>query len=89
MIKAGNVLSSLHYSIPVGNHFLAEILTFELECPLLNGSEVIVFLGSTQCPGTLLKIHKIFDAKNRGTTLKENPKAIQSNQCCEVEIRLS
>ncbi len=70
VIKAGNVLSSLQYSIPVGNHFLAEILTFELDCPLLNGSEVIVFIGSTQCPGTLMKIHKIFDSKNRGTTIR-------------------
>lgn len=28
VIKTGNVLSSIQYSIPVGNHFIAEILTF-------------------------------------------------------------
>lgn len=29
-VKSGNVMSSLHYSIPIARRVIAEILTFEL-----------------------------------------------------------
>ena len=45
----------------------------------------MVYIGTNKCTGKVLKMNYIFDPKN-GIILKKNPKAINSNDCCEIEV---
>lgn len=79
-IKAGSVLSSIKYCIPVAEKFVMEALALDLEVPVLRGTEVIIYIGANKCSARIVKINYIFNSSD-GTIIKKNPKSIRSNDC--------
>eukprot|EP00825_Cyclidium_porcatum_P039601 TRINITY_DN4842_c0_g1_i3.p4 TRINITY_DN4842_c0_g1~~TRINITY_DN4842_c0_g1_i3.p4 ORF type:complete len:114 (-),score=3.28 TRINITY_DN4842_c0_g1_i3:174-515(-) len=77
----------MEYPIPITNQLVIQFATFDLQCPIIKGSQVVVYINTCKTPGIIKKITRLIDS-NTGNTLKANPRCINKNQCAEILLQL-
>ena len=67
------MLSSIDLPIPISKLLLVELVTFELEYPLIKGAPAMIYVNMARSEGSLKRIIKVLDKKT-GQTIKGFPK---------------
>jgi len=84
MVNTSTIICDVKYSIPVIQHFTAEIVTLDgLQVPLLNGTKVTLHIQSVQVPATISRLLSVDD----GGKTKKQPRFVRKNQTATVEVQ--
>lgn len=87
-IQCGDLAAIVGYDIPSAQEFTARLLTFKLDRPLLPGTSLMLFRGSTEQPARIKKLCQLVDKTNPSKILKKKVKHLASQQSAIVEIEL-
>ncbi|KAH3679081.1 hypothetical protein WICMUC_001277 [Wickerhamomyces mucosus] len=86
-IQIGDVISIVNHNVPSVKSFKSKLLLFDLNRPILLGTEFMLFRGNVQQPAKISNIISLFD-KITGEKLNKKPKHLSSKQSALVEIQL-
>lgn len=84
-ISIGQVICEPFDKIKLTNKFRAKIITFDLDYPIIKGTEFMFHYQNVNVPATVYKIYHVLD-KNM-EILKKKPKALTKNMTAEIQIR--
>lgn len=73
--------------MPMTNCFEVQVLTMNLELPILKGVDVIVHCNNKDCAGIITKLNAVLDKKT-GVVAKAKPRAVTSNTVALLNIQL-
>ncbi|KAL1411034.1 hypothetical protein Q8F55_001981 [Vanrija albida] len=84
-LSIGTVLCPLNYPAHLVSKFVAQILVFDLQSPIIVGTAVELFHHSVNVPATISKLLAISE---KGQVIKKNPRVLQKGVTATVEITL-
>jgi len=86
MLSIGDVLCDPMHGVPMIQKFQAQLVTFDLEKPLLKGQNVIYYAANLNEPATITKLIGICDQS--GGIKQKNPRALTARVTALVEVAL-
>ncbi|CUS24820.1 LAQU0S20e00606g1_1 [Lachancea quebecensis] len=87
-IQGGDLAAVVGYDILGAQEFSAQILTFNLDRPLLPGTSFMLFRGSCEQPARVKKLVSVVDKSDATKILKKKVRHLGSKQAAIVEIEL-
>lgn len=87
-IQGGDLAAVVGYDIPSAQEFSAQILTFNLDRPLLPGTSFMLFRGSCEQPARVKKLVSVVDKSDPTKILKKKVRHLGSKQAAIIEIEL-
>eukprot|EP01016_Furgasonia_blochmanni_P056400 TRINITY_DN960_c0_g1_i1.p1 TRINITY_DN960_c0_g1~~TRINITY_DN960_c0_g1_i1.p1 ORF type:complete len:594 (+),score=129.30 TRINITY_DN960_c0_g1_i1:202-1983(+) len=86
-VMAGDVLCAVDHPIPLSKDLVLEIMTLDLDIPVIKGMRVMFHAGQSKTTGYISNLEKVFD-RSSGEVIKRNPKCLLSNQCAVISVKL-
>jgi len=86
-LSIGTVLCSVETPITMVSSFIAQIIVFDIQVPLIVGASVELFHHSRDTPATLSKFVAILD-RTTGAVIKLRPRVLGKGISARVEITL-
>ncbi|WVO14086.1 hypothetical protein L204_101714 [Cryptococcus depauperatus] len=84
-LSIGTVLCPMNQPVPLVAKFIAQILVFDLQSPIIAGTPVEIFHHSMNLPATISKLVAVLE---KGEVVKERPRMLQKGATARVEISL-
>nr|ODN87841.1 elongation factor 1 alpha-like protein [Cryptococcus depauperatus CBS 7841] len=84
-LSIGTVLCPTNQPVPLVAKFIAQILVFDLQSPIIAGTPVEIFHHSMNLPATISKLVAVLE---KGEVVKERPRVLQKGATARVEISL-
>eukprot|EP01118_Nematostelium_gracile_P014496 TRINITY_DN5664_c0_g1_i1.p1 TRINITY_DN5664_c0_g1~~TRINITY_DN5664_c0_g1_i1.p1 ORF type:complete len:126 (+),score=34.01 TRINITY_DN5664_c0_g1_i1:374-751(+) len=84
-IAIGNVLCDPEHPVPMSNRFVAQIITFTLNRPIILGHTTELHYQSINEAANVTKLFSLLD-KTTGEVKKKNPRALGEGITASVEI---
>ncbi|KIJ56595.1 hypothetical protein M422DRAFT_22749 [Sphaerobolus stellatus SS14] len=86
-LSKGSVLCPPTDLVPLVNKFVAQVIIFDIDVPIISGASVELFHHSHDIPATISKLIAIID---RGTSevIKEKPRVLTKLSAARIEITL-
>lgn len=88
-IEGGDLGASVDYNVEAFRKFTVQLLTFNMERPLLPGTPFIIFRGVCQQPARISKLECLVDKSDPSKVLKKKVKHLGSNKAALVEVELT
>lgn len=88
-IEGGDLGASVDYEVEALQKFTVQLLTFNMERPLLPGTPFILFRGVCQQPARISKLECLVDKSDPSKVLKKKVKHLGSNKAAIVEVELT
>lgn len=88
-IEGGDLGASVDYNVEAFRKFTVQLLTFNMERPLLPGTPFILFRGVCQQPARISKLECLVDKSDPSKVLKKKVKHLGSNKAALVEVELT
>lgn len=88
-IEGGDLGASVDYNVEALHRFTVQLLTFNMERPLLPGTPFILFRGVCQQPARISKLECLVDKSDPSKVLKKKVKHLGSNKAAIVEVELT
>lgn len=88
-IEGGDLAASVDYDILALQNFTVQMLTFNMDRPLLPGTSFILFRGVCQQPARISKLVSLVDKRDYTNVIKKKVRHLGSNQAAIVEIELT
>lgn len=84
-LHPGQILSDPIYPVKYCKKFRAIIVVFEIDFPIIRGTEVILHVQNVNVPGHISKLNHILDKKQK--SIKKRPRLLKKNTHADVLIR--
>ena len=88
-VERGSILAPVKHSCSSSNCFEAEISTFDLDNPILFGSEVLIYIHGMELVVKISKLYSSKSALNPQDVGKNLPRMINSNSIAIIELKCS
>ncbi|KAJ3020308.1 HBS1-like protein [Thoreauomyces humboldtii] len=85
-INIGSILCDPSSPVPITTHFLAQIVTFDIEIPLTIGVPVVLHHQSLTEQATITRLRALLN-RTTNEVIKKNPRALPRNVTALVEIK--
>jgi elongation factor 1 alpha-like protein len=83
-LGVGQILCDAFDKIPVTNKFRARVITFDLDIPILPGTECVLHYQNLNVPVTITKLYTLLD-KNMEVK-KNKPRALVKGDTAEIQL---
>ncbi|SCU85387.1 LAME_0D01156g1_1 [Lachancea meyersii CBS 8951] len=87
-INKGDLVAVVGYDIKSAQEFTAQVLTFNLDRPLLPGTPLMFFRGSNEQPARVKRLISLVDKADPSKVIKKKIRHLGSNQLAIIEIEL-
>lgn len=81
----GHVLCDPTNKVKVTNRFRAQIITFDLKVPIVQGTEAVLHIQNINVPATISKLFSLLDRNLE--VIKRHPRCLTKNQTALVEVK--
>ncbi|TIC04515.1 hypothetical protein E3Q17_00391 [Wallemia mellicola] len=86
-LSIGSVLCSPTDLVPLASKFIAQILLFDINIPILPGTTFEAFIHSINTSASVSKLIETVD-RNTGAVLKSKPRVLTGNSAARVEMSI-